>query len=71
MLVYCLPCRQNHEEKIDVDIPLGMVNRSLFLDLYRTGKTRSDPFTATELVFGRADPELVSQAQQLLATSRL
>ena len=47
-------------------IPLGKVSSGVFLDLYRTGKTTSDPFTACELVFGSVKPDLVREAQTLM-----
>ena len=66
ILVYCRGCWTEMAEHIAEVIPLEMVSPSVLLDLYRTGKTASDPFTACELLFGRAKPELVREAQVLM-----
>ena len=66
ILVYCRECWTEMAEHIAEVIPLEMVSPSVLLDLYRTGKTTSDPFTACQLVFGHAEPELVREAQALI-----
>ncbi|MEQ3636463.1 hypothetical protein [Alcanivorax sp.] len=68
-LVYCEACKADMMAWIGEAIPLEKVSPAVFLDLYRTGKTASDPFTAVELVFGRKDADLVRQAQALLNTN--
>ncbi len=66
VLVYCQGCWTEMASQIGEVIPMEMVSPSVFLDLYRTGKTGSDPFTACELVFGRVEPDLVREAQTLM-----
>ena len=69
ILVYCRSCWTDMAEHVAEVIPLEMVSPGVLLDLYRTGKTTSDPFTACELLFGRAEPELVREAQVLISQS--
>lgn len=69
ILVYCRSCWTEMAEHVAEVIPLEMVSPGVLLDLYRTGKTTSDPFTACELLFGRAEPELVREAQVLISQS--
>ncbi len=69
VLVYCGACREVVADRISEAIPLAKVSRGVFLDLYRSGKTASDPFTAVELVFGRSDTDLVREAQGILNAS--
>lgn len=66
VLVYCTACREVVADRIGETIPLAKVSRGVFLDLYRSGKTASDPFTAVELVFGRTDADLIREAQAIL-----
>lgn len=66
ILVYCRNCQADMIGQLGETIPLGKVSPGVFLDLYRTGKTTSDPFTAVELVFGKPDPDLVREAQNAL-----
>lgn len=66
ILVYCSTCQAGAANQLAEIIPLGKVSPGVFLDLYRTGKTTSDPFTAVELVYGRSDPDLVREAQNVL-----
>lgn len=69
ILVYCRDCWTEMAGHVAEVIPLEMVSPGVLLDLYRTGKTTSDPFTACELLFGRAEPELVREAQVLISQS--
>lgn len=66
VLVYCQECWIAMADCVAEVIPLEMVSPGVLLDLYRTGKTVSDPFTACQLVFGHAKPELVREAQALI-----
>ena len=66
ILVYCRTCQVDMAGQLGETIPLGKVSSGVFLDLYRTGKTTSDPFTACELVFGSVKPDLVREAQTLM-----
>ena len=66
-LVYCQKCKAEMADCIAEVIPLEMVSPGVLLDLYRTGKTASDPFTVCELIFGRVEPELVREAQALIS----
>lgn len=67
ILVYCRDCWAGMAEQVAEVIPLEMVSPGVLLDLYRTGKTTSDPFTACELLFGCVKPELVREAQVLIS----
>ena len=66
VLVYCQECWIEMADCIAEVIPLEMVSPGVLLDLYRPGKTVSDPFTACQVVFGHAKPELVREAQALI-----
>lgn len=52
---------------MDVVLPIEELNEARFLDVYREGKTSSDPETAVELVFGEPRPALAAQAQRIMA----
>ena len=66
VLIYCDACRADMNDMLGEIIPLAKVSPAVLLDLYRTGKTASDPFTTVQLVFGRTDTDLVRQAQAVL-----
>ena len=70
VLVYCQECWTEMADCVAEVIPLEMVSPGVLLDLYRTGKTVSDPFTACQLVFGHAKPELVREARALMNSHR-
>ena len=66
ILLYCEGCRANAFDSTGVSIPIIEVTPEIFLDLYRTNKTASDPSTASEIVFGYSNARLVSAAEKLL-----
>ena len=66
ILVYCSRCREDFAPWIGVCIALDAVTDEVFLGLYRTGKTESDPATAVEIVFGKDRHDLVSAATLIL-----
>ena len=70
VLVYCPQCRNVFKDTIGVSIPLKSVTTEIFLDLYRNGKTASDPLTAVGIVFGNPDPDIIRKAQFILNQSR-
>ena len=67
MLVYCPKCRQDYEHRLIVHAPLSEMNPERFLDMYREGKTSSDPETASKIVFGMLDSRLVQSALEIMA----
>lgn len=67
ILVYCPNCRSDMAKLIGLIIPIGEVSPEVFLELYRTGKTESDPAIATEIVFGKVKPEIARHAEYILA----
>jgi hypothetical protein len=67
VLVYCAMCRENYRDYIGKSIPLELVSKEVFLELYRTNRTSSDPQTAVEIVFGKDDFNLVCEAMRLLS----
>ena len=71
MLVYCPKCRQVYEHRLIVHAPLAEMNPERFLDMYREGKTSSDPETASQIVFGTPDFRLVRSALEIMAARNL
>ena len=70
VLVYCEDCRQGYASNIDVCIPLESVTSEIFLGLYAKNRTASDPLTATEIVFGFTDREIISKASEIWAEQK-
>lgn len=68
ILVYCPRCRADFARHIGVHIALDAVTDEIFLGLYRTGNTGSDPATAVDIVFGKDRHDLVSAATLILRT---
>ncbi len=71
MLIYCPDCRQDYEHRLIVHAPLTEMNPEKFLDMYREGKTSSDPETAAQIVFGAPDSRLVRSALEIIAARSL
>ena len=70
MLVYCPECRQDYEHRLIVHAPLTEINPERFLDMYREGRTSSDPKNAAEIIFGVPDPRLVRSALEIMAARK-
>jgi len=62
ILVFCEDCVKLFSREILVNIPLPSVSFDTFIELYRAKKTKSDPYTAAEIVFGSAIPKLAREA---------
>lgn len=66
VLLYCLRCREERRQHIDVSIPLALVTPKLFAELYRRGKTASDPATAIDIVFGKRNEALQDRLTEIM-----
>ena len=64
-LVYCPRCRSG------VSIPLSIVTEDLFIDLYKLGKTTSNPPSAIKVVFGLELPELQRKLERILSKKHI
>lgn len=65
-LVYCARCRQDKSETLDVSLPLPLLTPEIFRGLYAMGKTASDPETAINIVFGKADADLQRELEAII-----
>ncbi len=70
-LLYCARCRAQPGHRIDISWPLGLLTPGTFLELYRMGKTVSDPRMAVHLVFGQGNDWIATEAADLLERRRL
>lgn len=70
-LLYCPRCRVSNQHQIDISWPLGLLTPGTFLELYRTGRTESDPRIAVEIVFGRGNAWIADEASDILERRRL
>jgi hypothetical protein len=66
ILLYCGRCREWAKLWIGVTITIEELTPDIFLDLYRTKQTASDPYTAVEIAFGESKPLLVQEAKRIL-----
>ena len=66
-LLYCADCRKELSNRIGVSIPIDDLTPEAFLELYRDGKTESEPSTAVMIVFGEENQPLVEAAKKLLS----
>ena len=69
-LLYCPDCRSANNHMIDVSWPRALLTRESFLDLYRLGKTESDPSMAVKLVFGSEIETICETAKEIIAFRR-
>ncbi len=69
LLVYCHLCREHFKKLLLVNVPLNEVNSEVWLNLYASGRTQSDPTTACEIVFGKVIHNIVKQAEDILCQS--
>ena len=69
-LLYCPDCRLANNHMIGVSWPRALLTRESFLDLYRLGKTESDPSMAVKLVFGSEIELICESAKEILASRR-
>ncbi len=48
---------------IEVSVPIELLSTELIIELYRLGKTASDPNTVLSLILGIEDPNLASRME--------
>ena len=65
ILLYCNSCRQRAKLRIGVNIAIEEVTPEIFLDLYRTKQTTSDPAIAVDIVFGESNSLLVREVERI------
>lgn len=70
VLVYCPPCRNDFRAHMGVCIPLTELTVEMFLDLYRSGKTASDPHQAVSIAFGVTDETIIREVELVLSQAR-
>ncbi|MFC0682575.1 hypothetical protein ACFFGH_32500 [Lysobacter korlensis] len=70
-LLYCPRCRATNQHQVDISWPLALLTPGTFLQLYRTGKTESDPRQAVRIVFGPGHDWISTEAGDILERRRL
>jgi hypothetical protein len=69
-LVYCSDCRKGMHHMIDVSLPLSQLTPEIFLNLYRLGKTESNPESAIKIAFGKDNEHLAHAVEAILRSKR-
>lgn len=70
ILVHCRHCRISNRSRTAVSFPLSMLTEQIFVELYRTGQTRSDPEISVPMVMGEDNPKLVHEIQSFLESNK-
>lgn len=70
-LLHCPRCRTGHRDQVDISWPRRLLTPGTFLELYRMGKTGSDPRMAVGLVFGPGHEWIATEAADILERRRL
>jgi hypothetical protein len=65
-LLYCPRCRAANQHQLDISWPLALLTPGTFLQLFRSGKTESDPRTSVHLVFGPGNDWIAAEAADIL-----
>lgn len=71
LAVLCPACRERDGARIDISWPLRLLTPGTFLELYRLGRTESDPRMAVHAVFGAGHDWVSTEAADILERRRL